>query len=138
MKITPYITLNGNCKEAVAFYEKALNAKVIMSQTYSEAPSGDYPMPEAAKDLIVHARIDLGGEQIMFSDSFPGQPVPNESFITLALSVNSLEQTTSIYNALKEGGTILMELGETFWSKSYAMLIDRFGVQWQLNYDETK
>jgi len=37
MKISPYVSFNGNCAEAVAFYEKAFNVKAEVMR-YSDAP----------------------------------------------------------------------------------------------------
>ena len=38
-----------------------------------------------------------------------------------------------ILPALSEQGTILMELGPTFWSQAFAVVTDRFGVTWMIN-----
>lgn len=36
---------------------------------------------------------------------------------------------------VKESGRVAMDLQETFWSKCYGSLTDKFGLEWQLNYD---
>ena len=41
----------------------------------------------------------------------------------------------SLFHKLKEGGTVGMELQETFWSKCYGSLTDKFGIGWQFSYD---
>ena len=46
----------------------------------------------------------------------------------------NVDDLTSYFNQLKEGGTVGIELQETFWSKCYGMVIDKYGIQWQLNY----
>ncbi|MBK1811162.1 VOC family protein [Clostridium sp. YIM B02505] len=46
-----------------------------------------------------------------------------------------MEEVKSCYDKLKEGGTVDMELQETFWSKSYGTLTDKFGILWQLSYE---
>ena len=72
----PYLSFNGNCAEAMRFYEKTLGGKIEMSMTYGEAP----PMPgqpapsgDAAK-RIMHASMTLEGDRIMASDMPPGMP----------------------------------------------------------------
>ncbi len=136
MKLTPYILLNGNCKEALAFYEKALNGEILKQQTFGEAPSGDLQKLEEAKDLILHGLLEFDGGRIMFSDAYPSEPAPTESFISLAISLYSVEQVKNVFNALKEGGSVLIELSETFWTKCYGMVVDKFGIQWQIDYEE--
>ena len=39
MKINAYLNFNGNCAEALKFYEKTLGAKVIFKLTYGETPA---------------------------------------------------------------------------------------------------
>ena len=46
-----------------------------------------------------------------------------------------MDEIKSIFNKLKEGGTVSMELQETFWSKYYGFVVDKFGIGWQVNYD---
>ncbi|MDU5949195.1 MAG: VOC family protein, partial [Paenibacillus macerans] len=75
MRLTPYLVMDGNAKEAISFYEKALEAKVIMLQSFGEMPENpEFPLPEAAKDRVSHALLKVGESEMMFSDTFPGQP----------------------------------------------------------------
>ena len=48
-----------------------------------------------------------------------------------------LEELQGAYDRLKEGGKVLMELQETFWSKAYGYLVDKFGVGWQFNLNNS-
>ena len=43
-----------------------------------------------------------------------------------------------VFNALAEGGTITMPLGETFWAVKFGMLTDRFGTPWMINCEKQK
>ena len=40
------------------------------------------------------------------------------------------------FNALAEGGKVLMPPGKTFWSPRFGMLTDRFGVGWMIGVEE--
>ena len=53
----------------------------------------------------------------MFSDTFPGSPFIQGNNISLAFVSKNEEEIRSAFEALKEGGTVAMELQETFWSK---------------------
>lgn len=46
---------------------------------------------------------------------------------------DSVEQATSAFNALKEGGKIDMKLQETFWSKCFSSLTDKFDINWNIS-----
>jgi PhnB protein len=49
---------------------------------------------------------------------------------------NNEEEIRSIFAGLAEGGKVTMDLQRTFWSKCYGQVTDKFGVLWQLSYEE--
>lgn len=71
----------------------------------------------------------------MFSDTFPGMPFTVGNNINFAIVIKDLDDLRKYFTRLKEGGTVSMELQETFWSKCYGQLTDKFGVNWLFNYD---
>ncbi|MEH7382057.1 VOC family protein [Bacillus sp. JJ1533] len=135
MSVDVYLVFNGNCREAVEFYAKVFNIETPQIMTFAQAPqSPEYELPEEAKDLVLHARLNIDGSNVMFSDTFPGQPFVVGNNITLALISENMDDLKSWYEQLKDGGNVEMELQETFWSKLYGQVTDKFGVHWQLNY----
>jgi PhnB protein len=46
--------------------------------------------------------------------------------------MDNVEQLKSAFNVLKEGGEVGMELQDTFWSKCFGSLEDKFGISWML------
>ncbi|BFH64955.1 VOC family protein [Paenibacillus azoreducens] len=133
LKIAPYINLDGECAEAVAFYEKVLGAKNLGIQRFGDMPGNSHPMPEEAKNRVLHAALEFDGQRLMFSDTFPGNPFQLGDQLSIAINTKDLERLKSIYHALAEGGQVKMELQETFWSPLYGMVRDRFGITWQLS-----
>ena len=105
--------------------------------TFGEVPENpEYKLPEEAKDLVMHTRLTINGSRVMFSDTFPGHPFIEGNNVTLAYVSNDLEQMKSVFDKLKNGGSVKMELQETFWSKSYGSLKDQFGIEWQFSHEE--
>ena len=51
MKLSTYLNFNGNCEEALKFYETALGAKPVMMMRYGESPV----TKETAKEM--HQKI---------------------------------------------------------------------------------
>jgi PhnB protein len=136
MAVDVYLVFNGNCREAVEFYAKVFKTEAPHIMTFGESPQNpEYPLPEEAKDLVMHTRLNIDGSNVMFSDTFPGQPFVEGNNITLALISKNMDDLKSWYEQLKDGGTVGMELQETFWSKLYGQVTDKFGIHWQLNYD---
>ncbi|AMQ07687.1 VOC family protein [Sporosarcina psychrophila] len=136
MAVDVYLNFNGNCREVVNFYAEVFGIENPKIMTFGEMPPNpEYPLPEEAKDLVMHSRLNISGSNVMFSDVFPGMPFIEGNNISLAIVSKDLEEITSASSKLKEGGKVVMELQETPWSKSYGQLTDKFGIIWQFNYD---
>lgn len=134
LRLIPYLVMDGNAKEAIQFYEKALDAKILFYQTFGEMPENpEFPLPEEAKDRVSHALVRVGESDLMFSDTFPGQPHQSGSQVTICISTNDKEKSKRIYDALKQGGQVNMPLQETFFSPAYGIVTDKFGVTFQIN-----
>ncbi|MED1783893.1 glyoxalase/bleomycin resistance/extradiol dioxygenase family protein [Brevibacillus fortis] len=137
MSVNVYLTFNGNCQEAAEFYAKVFRTEPPQFMRYGDTPPDpNFTMPEEAKNLIMHTRLVIDGSSVMFSDVFPGMPYVEGTNISLAIVNKDLEGIHSYFEQLKEGGTVRMELQETFWSKCYGSVVDRFGIEWQFNYEE--
>ncbi|MGF3105223.1 VOC family protein [Rossellomorea sp. DUT-2] len=139
MSVNVYLNFNGNCREAVEYYAEVFGTEPPQIMTFAEAPPHpDYPLPEEAKNLVLHTRLTIDGSNVMFSDVFPDMPFVQGNNITLALVSKDTEELTTRFHKLKEGGKVDMELQETFWSKLYGQVTDKFGIQWQFNYEDEK
>jgi PhnB protein len=132
MHVSPYLFFNGNCREAMTFYARTLDGEVAALFTNSEAPP-DAKMPGMPDDSVMHAMVVAGGVTLMASDSCPPEDYKAPHGMTVSLQPDSVEAAKKIYAALAEGAQVQMALGETFWSKAFAMLTDRFGTPWMIN-----
>ncbi|MBU3146107.1 VOC family protein [Clostridium sp. CF012] len=136
MAIGVYINFNGNCRQAVEFYAQAFGTEKPHIMTYGQTPPDPkFVISEEAKNLVLHALLNIAGSNVMFSDVFPGTPFTNGNNITLVVGSKNIDEIKSLFNKLKEGGTVDMELQETFWSKCYGSLTDKFDIGWQFSYD---
>ncbi|MFJ5762248.1 VOC family protein [Neobacillus sp. NPDC093182] len=133
-QITPYLSFDGNAKQALEFYKDVLGAEIIGIQTFGEA---DYPTPPEADNRVMHAKLSKGDISLMFSDTFPGHSVVVGNNITLTLEPESEEEIQNLYDSLRKDGKALMELEDTFWGAKYARVQDQFGVIWELNYQKS-
>ncbi|MHA6533437.1 VOC family protein [Paenibacillus sp. BAC0078] len=136
MAINVYLNFNGNCREAVEFYADVFGTETPNIMTFGQSPADpSYPLPDEAKDLVMHAMLLVDGSPLMFSDVFPGMPFVEGNNVNLTLSNTDVEKLKGWFHKLAEGGTVMMELQETFWSKCYGSLKDKFGIIWQFNHD---
>ncbi|MFC4777646.1 VOC family protein [Paenibacillus sp. GCM10023252] len=134
MSVDVYLNFAGNCRDAVEYYAEVFSLPAPKIMTFGETPQHpDYPLPEEAKNMVMHSRLSISGSNVMFSDVFPGMPFTVGNNISLSLVCDSKEEIQSAFHKLKEGGTVQMELQETFWSSYYGSLTDKFGINWQFN-----
>jgi PhnB protein len=140
MTVESYLYFNGNCREAVEFYTKVFDTQTPEFMTFAELPADSgMEISEENKDLIMHVGIEIEGSIVMFSDATPDNPVTMGDNVTLVVSSNDTNKLQNYFNQMKEEGNVEMELQETFWSKLYGMVTDKFGVLWQFNhYDENE
>jgi PhnB protein len=135
MKTNPYISFNGQCEEALAFYAKCLGGTVGDINRYGGSPmDGQFP-PEWA-EKVMHARLSINGVvAIMGSDAMPGRYEAPKG-ITMSVSALDAEESERVFHALAEGGSVTMPIQPTFWSARFGMLVDRFGVAWMVNCEQ--
>lgn len=136
MPVEVYLNFKGNCREAVLFYAQVFETEEPHIMAFGDAPPNpEYPLPEEVKDWVMHARLSINGSTVMFSDVFPNMPFVEGNNISLSLLSSDEDKLRSWFDRLKEGGTVAMELQETFWSKCYGSLRDQFGIEWQFNLE---
>jgi PhnB protein len=133
LRLNPYLVMDGNAREAIQFYQKALDAKVLFSQTFGEMPENpDSPLPADAKERVGHAMIKVGETDLMFSDTFPGQPVQSGNQVSICITTDDADQARKMFEALKQDGQVTMPLQETFFSPAYGSVTDKFGINFQI------
>lgn len=130
MTIEPYLFFNGRCDEALAFYKKALGAKVGVLMRYKHSPEQTGVTPAMA-ELVMHAALTIDGAPMMASDGH-GKGKLEFKGISLSLTCSDTRQAKRRFKALSEGGAVIQPLIETFFAKSFGMVTDRFGVTWML------
>jgi len=133
MKVAPYLHFNGDCAQALALYEKAFGAKAE-TMRYSDAPPSEgYAPPPGTEDFIMHAQIEVDGAQLMFCDVTPDMQMSFGNGIAIHVLLGSEAGIKAAFDAMKEDGKVDMEPQETFWSKCFGSLQDKFGVSWMLS-----
>jgi PhnB protein len=99
-----------------------------MMMTHGQAPDQSKVSPEM-KDAVLHARISVGGTELMGADIPNAQPMRSAY---LSLGVDSDAEAERIFSALSEGGEAFMPMQETFFATRFGQLRDRFGVNWMI------
>jgi PhnB protein len=131
VQLKPYLTFNGQCKEAFRFYEKCLDAKISLMMTYGDAPLAEQT-PPVWRNKIIHATLALGDQVLQGVDVLPEHYQKPQGF-SLSLNLDDPEEADRMFNALADGGTVQMPLQQTFWARRFGILVDQFGTPWMIN-----
>lgn len=133
MQLQPYLFFDGRCEEAINFYRAALGAKLNMMMRNKESPDPHPPgmLPPGSEDKVMHAQFSVGDTVVLASDGHCAGRPTFQGF-SLALSVDDVPAAERYFKALSEGGQVQMPLTKTFFSPSFGMVADRFGVMWMV------
>lgn len=137
MNIQPYLFFDGRCDEAIAFYRQALGAEVVMLMRFGEAPANDggdgdggcQGGDQPPADKVMHACLKVGETQVLLSDGM-STGHPEFKGISLSLTADDDAAAKRLFETLADGGSIQQPLVATFFSSSFGMVTDRFGVAW--------
>ncbi|WP_455204672.1 VOC family protein [Kaarinaea lacus] len=134
MQVEPYLFFEGRCEEALNFYQQALGAEVTFLMRYKDSPDPQ-SCSSGLEEKIMHANVRIGESSIMVSDGHCEDP-PNFQGFSLSLALSDVAEAKGFFNALSDGGEVIMPLAKTFWSQSFGVVKDQFGVSWMINVIE--
>jgi PhnB protein len=132
--IQAYLNFDGDTREAMSFYKECLGGTLTL-QTFGEI---DPNTPADSKDRVMHARLEKDSAVLMASDTMKGNPFYKGNNLWLNNDCSSVEELDRVFVALSQGGTVLMPPANQFWGARFAMLIDKFGVNWMCNCELPK
>ena len=81
----------------------------------------------------MHALFTLNGQQFMAMESDLPHAFTFTPAISLFVMCETEKEIDNLYDKLKQGGAILMELQKYPFSEKFGWVNDRYGVSWQLN-----
>lgn len=138
MRAVSYLQFDGNAKEALEFYKDALDADKMKFLTFGQMSNPELSAEE--KEMIMDSYIEFSGNVLMISDVLPsmqktvGKIVKGNNMLISVIGADD-ETNKKYFNNLLEDGHLIMPISSVPWSKSFGMLVDKFGVTWKFNSD---
>jgi PhnB protein len=136
MKIAAYLSFNGNCREAMLFYQQCLGGELVF-QTIGDSPLSE-KMPEKMKNCILHATLKKGQMELMATDMMGVNERSTGTALSLMLECKTKEEIVTTYNLLAHGGVRCHELENTFFGAIIGDIKDQYGIQWILFLPQEK
>ena len=131
MQLSAHLIFDGQCEAAFHFYERVLGAKIVFLLRYGDSPMAEQT-PPASRSKVIHATLQIGGQSLAGADVLPDQYERPQGFYLL-LSPSDPVLAEKVFTALADQGTVRMPLQKTFWSPAYGVLVDRFGIPWEIS-----
>ncbi len=131
MLLSVHLNFDGQCAAAFRTYQKPFGGRLVTLMSYGESPMAD-KVPVEWRDRIVHATLHVEGLELMGADVAPESYAAPQGF-AVVLRIRDVEKARELFGSLAEGGTLRLPFQKTFWSPGYGLLVDRFGVPWEIN-----
>lgn len=134
MIINPYLTFNGTSEEAFKFYQSVFGGELSIRRFADTEDPSKYSESDVNK--LMHVSLPIGNNFLMASDSLEsmGHNLNAGNNFNISVNADSREEAERIFRALAEGGTVKMELQDTFWGSYFGMLEDKFGIYWMVDH----
>jgi PhnB protein len=130
--VSTYLSFDGSAAEAMRHYAKILDGKLDALVKFGDLP-GSGPTPPGSEGKVMHAALSLpGGGVLMASDWIGGRPYEGMKGFSIALTYDSADEARRVFNALADGGMVIMPLQPAFFTETFGMAVDRFGTPWAI------
>ncbi len=135
--LNTYLNFDGNCREAFEFYRSVFGGEFDVMETFRNGP-GDMGVPQEEMDNIMHVSLSIGDSVLMGSDMPSGFGITHTAGNNFSISVSpdTKEESDRLFVALSEGGAVTMPMADMFWGSYFGSCTDKFGVNWQVNFEQ--
>ena len=135
-----YLTFNGDCEKAFKFYQSVFGGEIPYMGRFKDMPPGeDAKLKPGEENRIMHVSLPISKETMLMGSDTGGEWASNYSQgnnFSISVTAGSREEAEKLFNGLSAGGKLTMPLSKTFWSDSFGMLTDKFGINWMMSFNE--
>ncbi|HMO09969.1 MAG TPA: VOC family protein [Actinotalea sp.] len=128
--LSPYLAFEGEAREALEFYARALGGEPLVEA---------YGQHGASQDPADHDRVLYGvlrtpdGFVIRVTDTPTAASLTRGDAYSVCLNGDDDDLLRGCWARLAAGARVDQELAVSAWGDAYGRLTDRFGVVWQVN-----
>jgi PhnB protein len=128
-RLNPYLSFNGNARQAMEFYKEVFGGEMTLS-TFGDLGAPD--SPDANK--VMHSQLESpSGFTLMASDTPEGMSYSPGDTITVSLSGDDNAELHGYWDKLAAAGKVTMPLEKQMWGDEFGMVVDQFGTPWMVN-----
>lgn len=128
--LNPYLSFKDNARQAMEFYQTVFGGKLEIN-TFKEFHATEDPTED---DKVMHAMLTAdNGITFMASDTPNSMEYTGGSSISMSLSGDNDAELRGYWDALADGGTVVMPLEKAMWGDTFGMITDKFGINWMID-----
>ncbi|HQV66456.1 MAG: VOC family protein [Saprospiraceae bacterium] len=138
--VNVYLNFDGQCEEAFSFYKSVFGGEFSYIGRFNEMPQDEnIKLSEADGNKIMHVSLPISAETNLFGSDTVGAWSPKlvqGNNYSISINASSKEEADRLFNGLSAGGQVTMPLENTFWGAYFGMFVDKYGINWMVNFDE--
>lgn len=134
LQISAYIHFDGNCREAMTFYQACLGGELTL-YTIGESPLVNQ-MPPEMHTHILHARLTGDTFTLLGSDMVGAEGIVRGNSVTLSFEGTSETDLRACFARLASEGKVNHALEASFWGGIFGELTDKYSINWMFNFDK--
>lgn len=138
--VNVYLNFDGQCEEAFSFYKSVFGGEFSYIGRFNEMPQDENnKLSEADGNKIMHVSLPISAETNLFGSDTIGAWSPKlvqGNNYSISINASSKEEADRLFNGLSAGGQVTMPLENTFWGAYFGMFVDKYGINWMVNFDE--
>jgi len=138
MKLTPFLLFDGNCAEAMTFYQGCLGGELAITKV-SDTPM-KAQMPAAQHHKVAFANLKSGLLEFSGTDWLHATRTPKQgNTVALYISGGKYNELRTIFDKLAVGASkeLLDDLRDLPFG-TYGHLADKYGVHWFFQGDKSE
>lgn len=136
-KLNVYLNFPGNTEEAFNFYKSVFGGEFSAVVRFKDMPMPGFKIRKEDDNKLMHIALPIGKDDIlMASDALEshGEKLIQGDNVYLSAQPDSKDEADRIFKALSAGGKIDMPIADQPWGDYYGSFVDKFGIQWMVNY----
>ena len=137
IKMTPFLLFDGNCAEAMTFYQKCLGGELTLTKLADTPMKAQFPQEK--HNRIINAYLKSGAIEISATDWMASPALePKQGNMTAIFVIGvTYDELKEVFDKLSEGAEkqSFQELHEMPFG-TYGQFYDRYGFQWIFKGDK--
>jgi PhnB protein len=137
MNLTPFLLFEGNCAEAMAFYQSCLGGTLTITKVCDTPMKGQ--MPPEQHDKVAFANLKSGVMELSAADWLHPARVPRQgNTVAIYIYDGKYDELKAIFDKLAAGANkeLLDNLRDMPFG-AYGHLADKYGVHWFFRGDRS-